>query len=53
MEYSIPYVSLCSIDNYCNGVLKAPLTLDEIDMQIMTNGRTVEAILQTILGEGF
>lgn len=53
MEYTIPYVSLCSIDNYCNGVLKAPLTLDEIETQILANGRTVEAILQTILGEGF
>jgi 5'-methylthioadenosine phosphorylase len=53
MEYGLPYVSLCSIDNYCNGVLKAPLTMDEVDMQIMINGRTVEAILQTILGEGF
>ena len=53
MEYAIPYVSLCCIDNYCNGVLKAPLAMDEVDMQIMINGRTVEAILQTILGEGF
>ena len=53
MEYGIPYVSLCSIDNYCNGVLKAPLTMDEVDDQVMKNGRTIEAILQTILGEGF
>jgi 5'-methylthioadenosine phosphorylase len=53
MEYAIPYVSLCCIDNYCNGVLKAPLTLGDVDMQIIMNGRTIEAILQTILGEGF
>lgn len=53
MEYGLPYVSLCSIDNYCNGVLKAPLTMDDVDMQIIMNGRTIEAILQTILGEGF
>jgi 5'-methylthioadenosine phosphorylase len=53
MEYAIPYVSLCAIDNYCNGVLKAPLTLDEVDEQVIKNGRTIEAVLQTILSEGF
>ncbi len=53
IEQQIPYVSLCSIDNYCNGILKTPLTMDEVDEQVMRNGRTVEAVLQTILGEGF
>ena len=53
MEYAIPYVSLCSIDNFCNGVLKAPLTMGEVEQQIMKNGRTIEAVLQTILAEGF
>jgi len=53
MEYAIPYVSLCSIDNYCNGVLRVPLTMYEVETQILINGRTVEAVLQTILGEGF
>jgi len=53
VEQAIPYVSLCSIDNYCHGVLKAPLTMDEVEEQLMKNGRTIEAVLQTILGEGF
>lgn len=53
MEYSIPYVSLCSIDNYCNGVLKTPLTVQEVEEQILKNMRTAEAVIQTILGEGF
>ncbi len=53
MEYAIPYVSLCAVDNYCNGVLKAPLNMDEVDEQIIKNGRTIEAVLQTILAEGF
>ena len=53
MEYSIPYVSLCSIDNYCNGIVKTPLTMGEVEEQISKNMRTVEAVLQTILGEGF
>lgn len=53
VEYSIPYVSLCSIDNYGNGLLKTPLTIEEVEENIMRNGKTVEAILQTILSEGF
>jgi 5'-methylthioadenosine phosphorylase len=53
MEYDIPYVSLCSIDNYCNGVLKTPLTIEEVKEQIGRNMRTVETIIQSILGEGF
>lgn len=53
MEYSIPYVSLCSIDNYCNGILKTPLSASEVEEQIARNMRTVEAVIQTILGEGF
>ncbi len=53
MEYAIPYVSLCSIDNFCNGVLKAPLTMGEVETEIMKNGRTIEAVLHEILAEGF
>jgi 5'-methylthioadenosine phosphorylase len=53
MEYAIPYVSLCSIDNYCNGILKAPLTMDQVEEQIQKNGKTVEAVLHSILSEGF
>ncbi len=53
MEYAIPYVSLCSIDNYCNGILKTPLTIEEVKEQIGKNMRTVETIIQSILGEGF
>jgi 5'-methylthioadenosine phosphorylase len=53
MEYSIPYVSLCSIDNYANGILKAPLAMDEVEEQIIRNAATIEAVLQTILAEGF
>lgn len=53
MEYSIPYVSLCSVDNYCNGIMKAPLTAGEVEENILRNSRTIEAVLQTILAEGF
>jgi 5'-methylthioadenosine phosphorylase len=53
MEHSIPYVSLCSIDNYCNGIVKAPLTIEEVEEQTLKNTRTVETIMHSILSEGF
>ena len=53
MEYSIPYVSLCSIDNYCNGIVKAPLTMEEMEDQVLKNSRMVETVMHSILGEGF
>ncbi len=53
MEYSIPYVSLCSIDNYGNGLVKTPLTIEEVQENIMKNGKTVEALVHSILSEGF
>lgn len=53
MEYAIPYVSLCSIDNYCNGIIKTPLTIGEVEDQTSKNARTIEMIVQSILSEGF
>ena len=53
MEYAIPYVTLCSIDNYANGILKVPLSLTEVEDQVGRNAATLEAVLQTILAEGF
>jgi purine nucleoside phosphorylase len=53
MEYAIPYVSLCSIDNYCNGIVKTPLAFEEVEENITRNIKNVELVIQTILGEGF
>ncbi len=53
MEQAIPYVSLCSIDNYANGLVKVPLSIEELNEQIERSTRTIEAIIQTILSEGF
>jgi 5'-methylthioadenosine phosphorylase len=53
MEYSMPYVSLCSIDNYCNGIVRAPLTMDEVEEQTLKNTRTIEMVMHSILSEGF
>jgi 5'-methylthioadenosine phosphorylase len=53
MEQSIPYVSLCSIDNYCNGIIKTPLTIEEVEDQVLKNARTIETVIHSILSEGF
>jgi 5'-methylthioadenosine phosphorylase len=53
MEYAIPYVSICSIDNYCNGIIKAPLTMEEVEEQVLKNARTVETVIHSVLSEGF
>ena len=52
MEQTIPYASLCSIDNYGNGIIKAPLSMKEVEEHIERNRGTVEMVLHTILGEG-
>jgi 5'-methylthioadenosine phosphorylase len=51
MEMEIPYVSLCSIDNYCNGIVKIPLTMEEIRENGLNSLKTIEALLQKILSE--
>jgi 5'-methylthioadenosine phosphorylase len=53
MEYAIPYVSLCSIDNYANGILKTPLAMGEVEEQIIRNMAAVETVLHSVLSEGF
>jgi purine nucleoside phosphorylase len=51
MELSIPYVSLCSIDNYCNGIIEKALDVEEVFEKIRFNARTIETIIQTIVRE--
>ena len=52
MESEIPYVSLCSIDNYCNGILATPLTLEEIKENALRNMRTIESLIKRLLAKG-
>jgi purine nucleoside phosphorylase len=53
MEYEMPYVSLCSVDNYCNGIIKAPLTLEEINRNWQKNLNAIEAMIETIIEKDF
>ncbi len=45
MEQGIPYASLCSIDNYCHGIIKKPLTMEELEKNWQENLKTIERLL--------
>lgn len=49
MELELPYASICSIDNYCHGIHKTPLTMDEIFENVTKNLHTIENILNTLI----
>lgn len=51
-EYAIPYASLCSVDNYCNGIAKIPLTAEEIESNWQKNIDKIEMIIKIILKRG-
>jgi 5'-methylthioadenosine phosphorylase len=49
MECEIPYISLCSIDNYCNGIVRTPLTMEEIKQNVFRNRVKIEKVIQTLI----
>jgi len=53
MEYEIPYASVCSVDNYCNGILKEPLTIEELDKNWKKNMQAIETFLKALLERNF
>ncbi len=48
-ELEVPYAALCSVDNYCHGIGRAPLTYEEIVRTQDRNAKTTEAILAAAL----
>lgn len=52
IEQAIPYASICSIDNYCNGIAKVPLTMDKIFENVSKNAKTIEDILDHFITKG-
>jgi purine nucleoside phosphorylase len=52
IEYGIPYTSLCSIDNYCNGLVKFPLTMQEITDNIAKNIKIIEGVIEMLVTRG-
>jgi 5'-methylthioadenosine phosphorylase len=51
MEYGIPYASLCSIDNYCNGIIKVPLTMEQIQQNVAKNITVIEGVIEMLIAE--
>ena len=52
MEYAIPYASLCSVDNYCNGIAEKPLTMDEIEQNTSKNRNSMNTFINKLLTQG-
>lgn len=48
IEAGIPYVSVCSIDNYCNGIATASLTMEEIGRNGRNSLKALEALIQRL-----
>jgi 5'-methylthioadenosine phosphorylase len=45
-ELAIPYASLCSVDNYCNGIGEQPLTAEEITKGARKNSDKLFQIIE-------
>ncbi len=52
IEHGIPYASLCSIDNYCNGIMKVPLTMKQVTDSIEKNIKVIEGIIEMLITRG-
>jgi 5'-methylthioadenosine phosphorylase len=48
LEYELPYANLCSIDNYCHGIAKKPLSMDEILENVTKNRQSIEKMIVSI-----
>jgi len=53
MEYEVPYASLCSIDNYCHGIAKVPLTMEEINENCRSNLERIDRLIRLMLRRGY
>jgi len=50
-EVGLAYASICSVDNYCHGIIDAPLTEEEIFQRGRENTATVNKILTRVMEE--
>ena len=48
-ELDLPYASACSIDNFGNGIIEKPLTLEEIIADTRKNADLMIRLLQSYL----
>ncbi|MBN1254052.1 MAG: MTAP family purine nucleoside phosphorylase [Deltaproteobacteria bacterium] len=50
-EVGLAYASICSVDNYCHGIVDAPLTEEEISRRARENATTINTILGQVMEE--
>jgi 5'-methylthioadenosine phosphorylase len=50
-ELSIPYASICSVDNYCHGISQTPLTAEEILRNAQSNLERVKTLVLATIEE--
>ena len=50
-ELDIAYASICSVDNFCHGIVDVPLQQEEIAKTARQNATTVKALIHAILEE--
>jgi purine nucleoside phosphorylase len=48
-EVGLAYASICSVDNYCHGIIEAPLTEKQIARKAQENAATINQILIRLL----
>lgn len=48
IEHGLPYANVSSIDNYCNGIAKKPLTMDDIHNSVAKNLQNIEKLIESI-----
>lgn len=48
-ELGLPYAAVCSVDNYCNGIVERPLTFDQIRATQERNVDVLRRILEKAL----
>jgi len=50
-EMELAYASICSVDNYCHGIIDTPLTEEEIVRQGQENGVTINKVVMNVMEE--
>lgn len=50
-ELSIPYASICSVDNYCHGISETPLKAEEILRNARSNMERAKSLVLAIIEE--
>ena len=50
-EVGLAYASICSVDNYCHGIIDTPLTAEEIIQRAGENVATINTIVIQVMEE--